>query len=99
MTWDDFLGWIEGRALGIANLTNVAKFIWEDIICRHKSFRILVLDGGPENKDNIIAFRDKYSFRKVQTSAYNPKINDMVEREHNPIIRALLTLINGGKGS
>jgi len=65
MARDDFLGWIKGRALGTANLTNMVKFIWEDIICRYRSFRILVLDGDPENKNNIIAFRDKYGFRRV----------------------------------
>ncbi len=65
MIRDDFLGWVEGRALGTANLANVVKFIWEDIVCRYRFFRILVLDGGLENKDNIIALRDKYSFRRV----------------------------------
>ena len=65
MARDDFLGQVEGRALEIANLANVTKFIWEDIIYRYKPFRTLVLDGGLENKDNIIVFRDKYGFRRI----------------------------------
>ena len=65
MARDDFLGWVEGCALGTANSANVVKFIQGDILCRHGSFRTLVLDGGLENKNNIIVFRDKYSFRRV----------------------------------
>jgi len=65
MARDDFLGWVEERAFGIANSTNMVKFIWEDIIYRHRPFRTLVFDGDPENKNNIIALRDKYNFRRV----------------------------------
>ncbi len=65
MARDDFLGWVKERALGTANLVNVVKFIWEDIIYRYRFFRTLVFDGGLENKDNIIALRDKYGFRRV----------------------------------
>ncbi len=65
MARDDFLGWIEGYTLGTANSANMVKFIWEDIIYRYRFFRTLVLDGGLENKNNIIVFRDKYNFRRV----------------------------------
>ncbi len=65
MARDDFLRQIEERAFGTANLTNIAKFIWEDIIYKHKSFRTLVLDGDFENKNNIIVLRDKYGFRRI----------------------------------
>ena len=65
MARDDFLGWVEGRVFGITNLTNIIKFIWKDIIYRYRPFRTLVFDGGLENKDNIIAFRDKYGFRRI----------------------------------
>ncbi|SRR6266498_3004920 len=99
MARDDFLGWVEGRVFGIANLANVVKFIWEDIVCRYGSFRDLVFDGGPENKDNVIVFRHKYGFRRVQTLVYNFKANNIVERGYSPIIRALLTLIDSGKRS
>ena len=32
---EDLSGWVEVCALGKANSTNVAKFLWEDVICRH----------------------------------------------------------------
>ena len=79
MARDDFSGWVEGRALGTANSANIIKFIWEDIVCRYRSFRTLVFDGGSENKNNIIALRDKYNFRRIQTSIYNFKTNDIIE--------------------
>ena len=65
MARDDFLRWVEGRALGTANLANMVKFIWEDIVCRYRPFRTLVFDENPENKNNIITLRDKYGFRRV----------------------------------
>jgi len=75
------------------------KFIWEDIIYKHRLFRTLVFDESSENKNNIIALRDKYNFRRIQISIYNPKANGMVEREYNPIIRVFLILTNSGKKS
>ena len=99
MTQDDFLGQIKKRALGTANSANVIKFIQKDIIYRYESFRTLVLDEDLKNKNNIIALHNKYDFRRVQTSAYNPKVNDIIKRGHSPIIHALLTLTNNGKRS
>jgi len=32
---DDLSGWVEGRAIKAANSKNVAKFIYEDVICCH----------------------------------------------------------------
>ena len=46
---DDLSGWVEGRAIRAANSRNVAKFIYEDIICRHGCPRRIVMDGGSEN--------------------------------------------------
>ena len=32
---DDLSGWVEGCAIEAVNAKNVAKFIYEDVICRH----------------------------------------------------------------
>ena len=32
---DDLSGWVEGRALKENTARNVAKFLYEDVICRH----------------------------------------------------------------
>ena len=31
---DDLSGWVEARAIGNANSLSVARFLWEDVICR-----------------------------------------------------------------
>ena len=96
---EDLSGWVEARALGIANLASVAKFLWEDVICRHRCFGRLVIDGGPENKGYVTAFTKKNGIERVQVSAYHPAANGIVERGHKPIVDALAKLTDGGLGN
>ena len=42
--WDDLSGWVEGRALARATSKNVAKFIYEEVICRHGCPKHIVMD-------------------------------------------------------
>jgi hypothetical protein len=96
---EDLSGWVEARALAKANSASVAKFIWEDVVCRHGCFGRLVVDGGPENKGYVAAFAEKYRIERVQVSAYHPAANGMVERGHKPITDALAKMTDGGLGS
>jgi hypothetical protein len=52
---------------GIANL---AKFLYEDIICRWNCFTILTSDGGPENLGVVEILRKRYKIRHIKISAY-----------------------------
>ena len=85
----DLSGWVEGRALRKADSPAVAKFMWEDIICRHGCFGRLVIDGGRENLGVAEALAARYGIKRVVTSAYHPQANGMVERGHRPIVDAL----------
>ena len=93
---DDFSGWPEARALHHATAKNVAKFIWEDVICRHGCFGKLVVDGGPENKEQVIELANRYGIKRIMVSAYHPQANGMIERGHKPIVDALSKMTNGG---
>ena len=93
---DDFSGWPEAKALHSATAKNVAKFLWEDVICRHGCFGKLIVDGGPENKDQVIELANRYAIKRVVVSAYHPQANGMVERGHKPIVDALSKMTNGG---
>jgi hypothetical protein len=62
---EDLSGWVEARALGSANSASVAKFLWEDVVCRHGCFGRLVIDGGLENKGYVTAFTKKYGIERV----------------------------------
>ena len=46
---DDLTGWVEGRAIKVVNSKEVARFIYEDVVCRHGCPQRIVLDRGSEN--------------------------------------------------
>jgi hypothetical protein len=96
---DDFSGWAEARALPEARAWRVAKFLWEDVICRHGCFGKLTVDGGPENKGILDELVQRYRIKKVITSSYHPQANGMIERGHRPLSDALSKMSDGGLGS
>jgi hypothetical protein len=90
-------GWVEGRALKNANARSIARFIFEDVICRHGVFLELVTDGGPENDNAIVKeLATTYGIRHIITSAFNPPANGMIERGHKPVVAALTKATEGG---
>jgi len=93
---DNLSGWVEARALSSANLAAIAEFLWEDVVCRYRCFRRLVVDRGPKNKGWVKAFTKKYRIKRVQVSAYHPPANGMIERGYKPITDALAKLTDGG---
>lgn len=92
----DFSGWVEARALTAATSEAVARFLWEDVVCRHGIFGKVVLDGGPENRKHTEYFTQKYGIKRVLASAYHPQGNGMIERGHKPITDALSKMTSGG---
>jgi len=96
---DDFSGWVEAKPMKQADSRKVARFIWEDLICRHGLFGKLKVDGGSEFKKDVIKELEKYGIHRVVISAYNSKANGMIERGHQPLIAALIALTNGGRKS
>ena len=96
---DDFSGWVEGRALRTNTAEAVAKFIHEDILCRHGCIGRLVMDGGPENKGLVKVLAEKYKIKRIVVSAYHPQANGMVERGHTAVVDALSKMSHGGNTS
>ena len=94
---DDFSGWPEARASSAATSMAVARFLYEDVICRHGCFQRLILDGGPENKDVVDDLAQRYRIWRIVTSAYHPQANGMVERGHQPIVDGLAKMTDGGR--
>lgn len=96
---EDLSGWLEAKALASVNSAAIAKFLWEDVVCRHGCFGKLVVDGGTENKKHVAAFTKKYGIERVQVSAYHHAANGMVERGHKPIVDAFAKMTDGGLGN
>ena len=86
---DDLSGWVEGRAIDKANAKNVAKFLYEEVICRHGCPAVVVLDRGSENLNIAKELLEAYKIDRIATSAYHPQANGLVERGHDPIVNAL----------
>jgi hypothetical protein len=57
------------------------------------------VDGSPENKDMMEQLVADYGIKRVVISAYNFKINGMIERGYPPIINALAKMTDDGKGN
>jgi hypothetical protein len=89
---EDISGWVEGRSLRSTKSRSVARFLYEDVICRHGVCRYLVNDGGPENRLWTEILMETYGIQNVRISAYHPQANGMVERGHQPVVDALSKL-------
>ena len=76
---DDLSGWVEGRAIKAADAKNVAKFIYEDIICRHGCPHRIILDRESENLNLTKDLLEHYRIQRTIVSAYHPQANDLVE--------------------
>jgi hypothetical protein len=67
----------------------VSKFIFEDIICRHRLPVCITNDNGPENSALTTELLRRYNIKRILISSYHPQGNGMVERGHQPIVNAL----------
>ncbi len=73
---------------------HVAKFIYKDLICQHECFGRMISDSSKKNKKKVKKLLIKYLIKHVVILAYNPQANEMIEREHQPIIDVLFKLTN-----
>jgi ribonuclease HI len=86
---DDLSGWVEGRVLENTDSEGVAKFLQEEVICRHGVPKRIVLDGGAENMGFTESVIKKYGMRGIGIAPYHPQSNGLVERGHQTIINAI----------
>ena len=93
----DLSGWVEVGPFRTFTSKAVARFLWEDIVCRHGCFGKLVIDGGSENKEAVEELAERYGIKRVVVSAYHPQANGMIERGHKPIVDALSKMSEGGR--
>jgi hypothetical protein len=82
-------GWVEGRALPNNKSTTIAKFIYEDIICRWCMTRRIMVDGGPDFKKAVAYLAQRYRSIRIQASSHNPQAMGKIEGGHKPVVNAL----------
>src|SRR5579862_3855582 len=86
---DDLSGWAEARVLESTDSVGVAKFLQEEVICRHGVPRRIVMDGGSENLGFTEELVKKYGMHGISIAPYHPQSNGLVERGHQTIINAI----------
>ena len=90
---NDLTEWVKARALLNLKAETVAKFLWENIICRFECFESIVMNEDLENKAVTEELLNRYRIRIKLTSTYHALINEMIERRHRPLINVLSKLI------
>ena len=83
---DHLSGRVERRPIKAANAKEVAKFISEDVICRHGCPQRIVLDRESENLNMT---KEHYQIKRTVVSAFHPQPNGLVERCHDSIVNSL----------
>jgi ribonuclease HI len=86
---DDLSGWVEARVLESTDSERVAKFLQEEVICRHGVPRQIVMDGGSENMGFTADMVKKYGMQGISIAPYHPQSNGLIERGHQTIINAI----------
>ena len=62
---EDVTGWPEARALRSGTSEAVAKFLFEDIICRHGVMKELTSNNGSENKKYTKVLLEAYGVKHI----------------------------------
>jgi hypothetical protein len=86
---DDLSGWVEVKPLRTNSTATVAKFLLEEVVCRHGMFRELVSDNGEFASELVDEILRRLGIVGKKSSPYHPQGNGRVERSHQALIDAL----------
>jgi hypothetical protein len=96
VTIEYFTRWIEAKTLASITSDAVKKFFWQNIICRFRVSRILIVDNDKQFDSN--KFKEFYTSigtKLAFTSVYHLESNGAVERANRAVFSAVSkTLFN-----
>jgi hypothetical protein len=87
--------WPEARALVDTKATTIAKFIYEEIICRHGCPKVLLSDQGtPFCNELVDSLCKMLTIRHRLSSAYHPQTNGLTERFNKTLCNTLAKYVS-----
>lgn len=97
---DAFSNWCESFPMKSQDATEVAKILFEEIICRYGAPRIIVTDRGSNFLSKLVsAVCEKFQVIRHHTSSFHPQSNSVVERVNGFLGQALRTLCMDNQGN
>jgi len=82
--------WPEARAIPQATAQQVARFIYEDIICRHGCPDTILSDRGSHFRNQVIdELLKEYEIKHIYSTPYHPSTNGLVERFNRTLYESL----------
>ncbi len=85
--------WPEWRMLRNDSADAIAKFIFEEILCRWGALSEIVTDNGPPVIAAVAALAAKYKIHHMKISGYNSQANGIVERRHRNVREAIMKTV------
>ncbi|GES97127.1 DDE-type integrase/transposase/recombinase [Rhizophagus clarus] len=85
--------WPEARVVTRDTAEETAKFIYEEIICRHGCPRKIISDRGIHFKNRLIeSLTERFNIKHNFSTSYHPQTNGLVERFNKTLCEALAKL-------
>lgn len=85
----------EWRMIRAENARSIARFIYEDILCRYGMVKEIVSDNGRPYEVALDHLKEKYQVTNIRISPYNSQANGPIERRHYDVQEALMKATNG----
>ena len=90
---DYFTKWPEARALETADAKEIARFIYEDIICRHGCPKKILSDRGSHFNNKLAkSLMEEFQIKHNFSTPYHPKTNGLIERFNKTLCESLAKL-------
>ena len=82
--------WPEAKAVPDSGAETLAKFIFEDIVCRHGVSQVIFSDNRKNFASEIVKILcEKFLIKHTFSSPYHPQTNRMVERLNRTLCNSL----------
>ena len=90
MFTDYLTKWPEAFAVPSIEATRIAQLLLDHITARHSAPRVLLSDRGQNFLSKVVfSVCDLYQIRKVNTSAYHPQTDGLMERFNSSLMKSM----------